>query len=802
MPIFPSDRPSISLEVPGVNVNPAAAGAPQEALARVGAQLSQTAVGMLEQIKQSEARDAESSAYYDDFLADEEYRSKFLLTSPDGYVRDAQGTRRQNADGTPRTVTQEYRDWANARYERNQEQMPSQLAQEMYKGRAGDFFSKRIASMYTDEQRLKVSAFEQSTTSNLQRMSDSLVSAPEVNKAYTISNSLSLDIQAQAGKLIGHPVAEQKIRASNAQVAESTLKGAYNQVLAGAKSGGNGFERSVSVEYWRDVLRGDDDASKQRKSMNLPILADMLDPDRKAQIEEDFIRLGEKAKELDRSDYNARKSEAVASLKTGRAGRVDMGYFQKTWNEAIASKKLTPFEVAQDAGELAAARQIGNVLGAPLALSSPREREQIVKKASSHAYSVAQHLMGKYGEDKTVGTTAENSVNGTLGREVNSLLSQETDDFSAFSAENFPASRRAAASLDFSNPADFARKASLVQESLREMDTIYKDHFPSDSRYWRVISRGNSKQLASTLMNPTYNTQQTAQGLKSLVSAYGDRYPELMDQMIRDGHLHEGWRFAAIMPGYLATEDVVSALKGRSEALQKNFDSIALTRGVKANDFDAAVASQVSIFVAALSQQSPNDTIQANQVSTLNLVVKTKAMQRFIESAGAVSAEEAAKQAAQALIHQNVHLVQVGGGFFGTGQKSIMAIPRWVGSRKIGDIERDQITKFAESHVDAKALKVLGVVPPTGADGRPSQFADKFYEQIERTGRFSMDKSQRGLTFWYFDRQANRDVQGLTLDKQGNLVPLFVPLETALTPNAQTERARPVNPPVFQPRGN
>jgi hypothetical protein len=802
MPIAPDIQQPISLDVPGAQINPGAAGAVGEAAARLGQQVMGTSLSLLEQVKTSEAKDAAAKAYYDDFLASEDYSRKLKLQSPDGYITDEQGKRKTNADGTPRTISQEYRDWANDRFTKTQESMPSRIAQDLYKERSGEFFSKQIASAYTDEQSLKVQAYEAQSALNVQRLSDNLVSAPEVNKAYSLSNALSEDQMNQVGTIHSKPVAEAKIQKQNQQLAESTFKGGYNQVLS--STGKNDPNRSKAVSYWRAVLKGEDYSSKERKRLGLPSLSDMLDPDKKAAIELEFIHLADKAKELDLSDFHAQVSEAEASLKAGKGGRVNVPALLALKAQFVGEKKLSPFEGAQIDARLAAAQGIGTMTTGSFYMASPAERLKIAEDRASQAYRAGQRAIGPTNDKMTVGSVSEAEVKKEFLQENTKALSAEQDDFAAYMAGTHPGVawghpgvKAVMAQLDFTKPTELGNKAGAIQSALREMDSVYRDHFPSQPQYWRVITKDQAKTLSETLMNPAVSTQATALGIKSLAQAYGDRYPEVMDQLIRDGHLHEGWRFAATMPNYLATEDVIGALKGRNEAFEKNFKTVAESRGVKEQDFDTAVSQQVGPFVAALSQQSPNDVYQANKVNAMSEVVKIKAMQRYVQTGGVLSPAEAAKQAAESLIHRNVYLEEVGGGLFGKGQKSIMVIPKQIGSTPIGELERDQIVKFSETSVEPGKLKALGIVPPPQRDGSPTQFEDKFYEQAADTGRFTMAKSQRGLNFWYFDRQANKDVQAFTLDKKGRPTPLLVPIETALKPTPETQKKGAVKPPVF-----
>lgn len=802
MPTFPNNRQLISTDMPGTSINPAAAGAIEEAVTGVGRQVFATTLPMVQQLKEAEARDAASRAHSEDMLASEEFATQLKLQSPDGYLTDEKGGYRTNADGTRRTLSQEYADWANERYQRNQETMPTQLAQTMYQERAQGWYTEQIIRVRNEENVRKTQAFDVMVTDNLQKFSDNLVSVPEVNKVYQFSNSLTEDVMGQVGRILPAPAAKEKILKANQQLAESTMEGAFNQVLAGVKGGDKSYNRTGIVSYWRGVLRGTDQTSLERKRQGLPTISDMLDPDRKATLDAQFIRLADHAKDLDISDLRRQVSDAKAAYEQGKGSRVPIQHLNQLIDAAVADKKITAFEAASDykAG-LAGAREIGKLNGTKFPLLTPSERAEEAKRSASQGYSAAQAYVAGAEGGKTAGSSVQQQVESTVMGYHERLLSQETSDFAAYLENYDPASRAALSKLDFTRPETFGQNRGNVQRALTQIDTYYARHFPSDPQFKRLISKDNSKLLATALTNKGLSTEQSSQAVKSLVAAYGDRYPEVMDQLIKDGNLTEDWRFAAVQPGSLGTEDVVGALKGRNETFEKNFKAFAEGQGVKEQDFDLAVSQQVGPFIQVMSQQSPNDPRNADQINTLKNTVKNKAMQLYVNTPS-LSPSEAAKRAAKSLIFDHYHLAEVGGtgGFLGfgvKGEKNLLMIPRRSGTLQINDLEKQRIVTFAESHLDAKMLKSTGILPPPAAGGKPGQFDEKFYDQAANTGRFTLSRDQRGLNFWYRDATSGRYLQTFVKNSKGQIVPYFVTLEQALN----TRTSEPKKLPLFQPGG-
>lgn len=797
MAIVPSERSLISTDVPSASVPIGSAGLVGEAIAGAGNQVSQASQGLLRQVKEAEARDASSKAYYDDLVQEDDYRSKLKLASPDGYVKDDQGGYKTNPDGTRRTITQEYRDWANDRYSKNQQAMPSAMAQDMYRQRSGGFYAEQMTKVHNDEQVLKTSAFSAGLDGNLQKLSDQLVTTPELDRAYRYSNDLTLDIQAETGKLISSPAAKEKISKFNQQIAESSVKGGYNQVLSDISTTPKGQRKLDSINYWRSVLAGTDRNSLARKQAGQPTLSDMLDPDKKAALDEGFVRLQKLAQEHDKSDLTAQLKEAKSAYQSGNGNRVPLDYLHARLDQSVRDGTLTPFEASVEKGELIGAQKVGALSDAKFALLPPAQRDQVAKQSADTAYSETQKFNSNSPIGQTAGSTVENQTKSVIMRASDQILGEETNDFAAYAETYHPGVQQAMQGANFSDPASLGKNAPQIQASLRASKDLYDSHFPGNPQYWRVISKDRSQTLGKTLMDPTYNTQSTAQAVKALQSAYGSKYPELIEQMVKDKNLDERWTFAALLPNSLGTEDMVGALKGRNDIFQKSFDQIAKANGQKESDFESAVARNVSKYTTAMAQQSPNDVRTAQKVEALNYVVRTKAMQLYTQTGGAMDPDTASKQAVDAIVNRNVNLVEAG---YANGRKAILAIPKRVGNVQVNQPQVDQIVHWTESHISPEEVKKLGVVPPPQSDGRPSQFDDKFYDQVAQTGSYRVNTDQQNLVLWYEDRAANKVVMAHVKDRNGQPKPLMVPLEQAMTPPPKPVQRRP-KPNIFEPIG-
>ncbi len=801
MPVIPIIQDTISTDVPGVDLRPRGSGVLGDAYASLGQGLADSSMGLLREMKEAEAKDAAFREKADDMLTGEDFVTELKMKNPTGYVTDEKtGEFVTNADGTRRTITQEYRDWANERFTKKQEKMPSERARQLYYEEAGAYYTNSKLSLRREEDVLKAKYFDEGQVSNLQKFSDNLVSRPDVNKTYEFSNSIMGAEMAQVGATRSTVIASENARRYNQQLAESTMNGMYNQVLSQAKSGDKGFNRSNAIAYARGVLKGEDLTSKQRKEAGLPTIAEMLDPDRKAAIDEKFIRLAELAKDLDLSDLRRKRDEIKAALASGRPARVNLAEFDREVKEAVAGKKITDFEAASDFySDVSVAAEIGRLTGSKFALQTPAERAAEVPKAGARVYGSAQKAIGS--GQKIAGSLNQVEVESKIGGYAQSLLSKEQSDFAAYLAEHDPVSKTATAQLDFSKPETFAKKSQFVRQSLQQIDTYYARHFPGNDRYKRLISKGNAKILGTSLMDNNRSVEQRTEAVVALKAAYGDRYAEVMDQVIRDGHLDEGWRSAAIGDTREEIQSSVGSLVGKKD-LDKNFEVVAQSKGITDRTLDDEIARKLGPYIQAMSQRNPNDPRAASVVSQRVSEIRTKTKQLLLDTPN-LSEADAVKRAGDSLLFDKYHFTEVGGGWFSGTEKNLLVLPKRVGEMQINELERDRIVEYAQSHLKADALKALGIVAPPSPAGKASPFGDKFHEQAASTGRFQTAPNERGLEFRWYNRQTGRYEKGLVKDSKGQLVPFFVPFSKAVLPEAKPvdKSLEAVKPPVFRGDG-
>lgn len=130
MPLIP-----ISTNVEGADLNTGSQGLVGAALANVGNVVQDMSLQIGEKLRNEEAVQTVAST-----RAAREFESKQKIAelkadSPDGYMWEVKDGKRQqvrNPDGTQKSITSAYRDWANEKFESDQKRMPSRVAQDLY----------------------------------------------------------------------------------------------------------------------------------------------------------------------------------------------------------------------------------------------------------------------------------------------------------------------------------------------------------------------------------------------------------------------------------------------------------------------------------------------------------------------------------------------------------------------------------------------------------------------------------------------------------------------------------------------
>lgn len=794
MPVVPVQTKAISTDVPGpTTFRLPEAGGLGTAIQSAGAQVGGEAFDLIRQMKESEAVTAASSAHAQDQIDSQTAYNDFKSRSNDGNAYDESGKPVLSDDGTQMSLREQYRNWANDKFQSNQLSMPSALAQQKYQEAGRGYFTQQTLLMGHDQDVISTDSSKIADAKTLQSFSDNLTSTPDVNQAYQYSNTLSSSIMDKVGTgIYTASEGQQLILRANQQISESLLKGAHNQVLAGSRSGVSMHDRAAQVDQWRRVLNGDDGAgggpdplSAPRAQGGLPTISNMLNPDTKASLDRGLIELKKQATELDTSEFNRTFSDSLAALQSGNGNRVNPGAIVSKINQMVAAGKMKPEAAADSKAQLVAAGSLGQLNSPAFSLASSGDQQRMVDDQAKRIYATAQAS----GADKAAGSRVEMEFRKQSAQAIQNAQSEKQKDFPDYVQSVDPSLRSDVSQLDFTNPQSFQDKGPIVQSVLQKTQVYYNQSFSGQPQFARIVSKDQSTQLASALKNPMLNPEQTANAVNALKTSYGPAYPELITQMVKDGKLSESWNVAGFLSGPFATQDMVSAIKGH-EADSKNFKSVADSRGVTESTFEKTLASKLSPWVTTMTNQNPGDPSTAQTTSALQSVVKTKAMQIYTADGGNTSPDEASAKAVHDILGQNASIEEASPGFFSRGRNYTYMVPNQTANMKLGDIEKAQVKQFVSANNTGEALKGMGVVGPPNA-------SPTFLDDISKTGRFSLAQNYQGYNYFYVDPKSQREVPARVSDGKGGVKPLFIPISTMVQPTGMAPQARK----TFSPTG-
>lgn len=789
MPKLPDSNPMLSLDIPSVNMPSSSEfGKIGNAIEYAAEQVEGAGFDALTQIKHAEAQDASSSAFYKDKVDSENKITQLKLQSSDGYMHedptDSSSDIIQNQDGSRRTMSQEFYDWANERYQNTQTKMPTELAYEMYKSRALPYLSDQQALVQNDTQVMKVKAYDQRKEADIKSLGDQLVSNPNLLNFYLHANDVAPDFKSQIGVMHNAAEADQKTRQAYQSLSRDLMQGAYTQILSQKKEGDP--TRLQDIQRWRDVLSGNDPMSRARAARGMPVLADMMDPIQKSVEEEKLVRLIPTAQAADLNDFRAMLHQTMTAQEMGQGDPSSLNYLLNQTAQYAQSKDLHPVEAAQIWGDLFSAKAIGRMQGPSFDALPLDQKTALIEQASKQAKSEAQTFAQRMGVQHSgdMGATSSKQIDDRLIKQALSVESEKRQDFASFSQRVLP-SGQMASKLDYSSPISIAvgPNPRILQQSLHDSLALSKTTISSNPDYWRPVTKEQSSQMSNFIKNPNISDEQAGQAIKAMSSAYGRWFPGVMDQMIQDG-LPEGWRVAALNPSSSNTTFMVSSIRG-NQAIDTAFKAKLEALGEKESDFDGAAYRATQTWTAAKIQESPLNLSQTNFVNSVNLAVKNGAKQIWLNDPS-MSADEAVKRSSDRLINNYAYTNTMGGGWFsGPSRQSLVTIPKNVNGTPISEGQNSIIMENLRGALTEEGISRLHPFVPPKANGQPSDFADEFIPQIARTGRASFVQSpEPGFNIWYQGTKDKIEKQLYTTDLKGRQVPAFIPLQAVMQPKS------------------
>lgn len=801
MPQLPNQAPQISLNVPGANTpSPGEMGKAGTALGNLGATVMDSGLEALAQVKHAEAQDASAKAYFQDKLDSEDKLRQLKLQSDDGYMRDDGGEYVYNDDNSRRTITQEFHEWANQRYQDNQENMPSELASEMYRSRSLGYFSEQTGMLSNDVQVMKVKAWDQGLAERVQLRGDRLVTDPgmllpntkggydvDLSKFYSHTMDTAEEIWNQNGNIHNGTDGEAKIKDSYKNLSHDVMQGAYTQILAQKKDGDLG--RVKAVQAWRDVLAGNDPDSMRRKEKGLPILAEMMDPLQKASEEEKLLHLLPTAKAGDLNDWKRQYNNYINNLAKGRGNDSTSMKMLSDINGFVSGGDMKAAEGVDRVSELVARQEYGKLQGPSFMNASPQTQAQMIASAAGRAKVTAEQYAKQVGlaYPEAMGATASNRIEDYLHAMAKRDSDMRKEDSAAYAQGTAPngqpvlqSAQKMGAMVDFGNLVGLGKHADIIQQAMHDMKALHEVVNQGHPEYWRAVTKGQSQTMGQVLTDPHYSEEQTGNNFKGILRGFGPHAPGVIDQMINDQSLPETWKVIAQanpnVPQAVWT-GMISAVRG-SKSVDETFKNNVAGAGLNEKDLDTSVGKLTTAWAQAQEQANPYNTSTHNYQAAALSVVKNYAKQIYNQDPSQ-GFDTAAQKAYNQMIGQFSHIVPNGraGKFWGQDNAGVAAIPKSYGSQVNTETDVANINTNMAHIMTEEGITGLNPDIPKDSKGQ-SVYGDKFIPMVSRTASFkTVTSPEYGFQIMY--RSGN---DGILQPLMRGGKPIVIPMDDAKKP--------------------
>jgi hypothetical protein len=708
MPTVPFQRTGISTEVLGYDVG--SRGGVIEtsrALAGIGQELTQTGLELNAELKKSEAVTAVTTKFQQRSFESQDYFEKLKRSNPNGFMRD------ENGNDTDVTITKHYREWLNERFEKDQTELPSKLAQDMYVSEVGGYFNDEVKKSQATEWTLRVENQKNLYVDQIRFAANRIKDNPFTGEAYKeldrIRNSLKQQQAAMGpdGKFTGLFSSNEvhdldKMTLTN--VPANLFDGLYNK----AKEA-EGVDRERYIKEALSVVRGEDMESRRRPEKAR--LSMLLDPGVKADIEAKFLNLRDSNK---RDGFDMRElsqiiqDDEVSRFQGRQASPLVMNKLQEYVNaadtpqerksrEAFQTRMWNRLNVADGAGSIISdMRGLNPNAWGGLISSFDSRIDSSVARAAKENPNLEAAAAPNYDAE------VRNSYRRQIDTAMDRILAERKKDAAQYVYNEFPGVK----SQVMLAGGDPKKNEAAISASLRKQAAL---GIPSD--YQRYISKGESLEI-SKLLNSN-NPELVTQSLTRLESKYGQYWDEVLTQVQADKNLADGRDGLAVAlrtSDPIQRENAVASIVN-AKAINKAYDdAFPLPADQKMHQLAITQATDTYIKAIQSGSSAGNTYNYANEIRALAELefkrIKANPVNRNL------SDKEVANLSMKT-ISANHTALEVAGSFIN--------YPNIYGPSKVAEA-------YLSSHKRPDALAEMGIPVPAAMPNQPD-FAKKSPEE-------------------------------------------------------------------------
>lgn len=800
MPIVPPQKQQISMDVWAPEPQAAGATAIGSALGGLGQALAQTSQGFLEQIKRAEAKEASSKAAFDDYSEIDAYYTRIMRENPDGYIKDERGEIKTNPDKTPRTISQEFVDWADERFKRNQERMPSFLAQEEYKEKSRKMFEEYATKIRNDEWVLRVKTFDRGASDDktrlITRMTTEFSLLPDlppdsrdengfdtspVGSYYGQVDLLESRINEQTGILYSAQAAFERVQTLRKEAPDGPLQGLYNKALLDKTGRSAKFALNWLYGKDRESLARDPNPDV-REEGDLPTLRTSMDPDKHQQWTQRFTQLLKAKTREDGNDWVQRADRNIESILSGDGTFKieDMPEFISQGLELKSDddKSISDINMAEKPAEMFLAARAKEALTGwqyytMNSADKQKEREKIREDAIGYANAfLAKHFPERAKELSTIGVGLRARLDARLDHIIRSAREEAGRDFPAFTRNN-PAVKAVADAIDYNNPQslnDYRIRNAIRQDdqNIEKMHRMfYRGEVAPPVQY---LTREATQTITKILESPIGSDQKHI-FLRNLHRSNPGTFNEKLLQLVNSG-LDKKW-----LPVLSMSDDPVfeQQLVNSIANPPKDAEAILAARGSSPDALKSDIAKESMDYIRSLQAANP-DSPMSNYIQDAHLgAMYNSAMQGIIRGETPTAA---AKNAVRAFVDRRFIKIKVKNGLFSNVD---YRLPRNVNGVALNEKDQTRIEESLASmslpgRVEALNPDIPSNLPAVLAAEKTSDITGtptgKFQEVVRRSLRFRPNAANTAVVPQWFSVYHNKMVD-LLKDGQPITIPIL-----------------------------
>lgn len=785
MPQIPIQQTGISTDVGGADLNTGAQGLIGSALARTGSQVSNAAWNTMELMTRAEATEAVNSKMSDLTIKSALKKKELEYTSIGGYLVDQDGQRIKNPDGqTDRTITQEFRDWANNEFETSQRSMPNRLGQDMFKQSGLNMFTNDIEHVYSTELAKKAAYFEDQTKLRTKNESHALMSMPELDSLYKFLDKFSQDVQDSANnKVIPQSAVLSNIKegaeARTLGWAEGNLnlikEGSVPKFISGTYE--TGFHRVAkgqlgAVEDMLDILIPDNekkefwaslgetwtprdynknpnmfdmyDSIKRRKESGMMTPAETLSPAARDKVIDELLAYRAHFNKQQKSDFDLKIKDATKSIDNGKP--LSSESFAALLAEGKRLVQLGPDnggkfaqEVVNDIASLKVYEKVRarvpliNIDASPFRGQSTAVQKRIMEKdgaeIDSFVSALAKELNDGSMDASIVGQSVKSQYISAISQEISKSAGDYATKGSTFLVENDPSIRKFFDRLDIKKPETFKSMGPELQRHLAKLEARIERDFKGTGQRTaaKLIPNYNEfeDQLAAQIKDPRQGIDAGMKYMDAVKSLYGPYQQRALEQAVEGKKLPEQFMLVAYANSKINQRDALD-LAWTGAKINQDFAAQFPDAKVQV-DLKTEVANQTQEKLMLRFRNDPDDEARRAKIRLIQEGIEFKAKKHMLNG---MSVGDAAKSAADQFVG-DLNVRKVGPGYI-FGKQKVMYPSLLNDGSTLPEFQQELLDGWASRKMKLEEIKKTQWVTP-GEMGAVTP--EKFVEFIASEGR-------------------------------------------------------------------